>query len=208
MNYKSLPLILGVITVSLAVSPFLSEQKSDAFAFDSRVASVSINTATLRGIVPNPIGIAITPVNSIAQAPGRNNTIVDIASSTSKFSTLVTALKAAGLVETLSGKTQFTVFAPTNEAFAALPKGTLESLLKPENRDNLRKILPYHVVPGAVESRSLRPGQVKTVEGNPVNVRISHGRIQVNRSRVVAADVRASNGVIHVIDRVLIPPGL
>jgi uncharacterized surface protein with fasciclin (FAS1) repeats len=156
----------------------------------------------------HPIGIAVTPLNLVAQAPDRSNTIVDIASANPTFSTLVRALKAAGLVETLSGRTQFTVFAPTNEAFAALPKGTLESLLKPENRDSLRKILTYHVLPGAVESRSLRPGAVPTVEGNPVNVRISHGRIQVNRSRVVAADVRASNGVIHVIDRVLIPPGL
>jgi uncharacterized surface protein with fasciclin (FAS1) repeats len=156
----------------------------------------------------HPIGIAVTPLNLVAQAPDRSNTIVDIASANPTFSTLVRALKAAGLVETLSGRTQFTVFAPTNEAFAALPKGTLESLLKPENRDSLGKILTYHVVPGAEESRSLRPGAVPTVEGNPVNVRISHGRIQVNRSRVVAADVRASNGVIHVIDRVLIPPGL
>ncbi|MGG6266354.1 fasciclin domain-containing protein [Leptolyngbya sp. AN03gr2] len=146
---------------------------------------------------------------TLAQAsPRQTNTIVDIAAANPNFSTLVTALKAAGLTGTLSGNTPLTVFAPTNQAFAALPKGTLEALLKPENRATLRKVLTYHVVPGAVESRTLRSGRVASVEGNPVTIAVNRNQIQVNNARVTSADVRARNGVIHVIDRVLLPPDL
>lgn len=107
------------------------------------------------------------------------------------------------------GDGQFTVFAPTDAAFAALPKGTLENLLKPENQETLQKILTYHVVSGAVESRTLRSGQVKTVEGSPVNVGVgANRRIRVNNARVTQADIRAKNGIIHVIDRVILPPGV
>lgn len=135
-------------------------------------------------------------------------TIVDIAAANPNFSTLVTALRAAGLTATLSGKTPFTVFAPTNQAFAALPKGTLERLLRPENRATLREVLTYHVVSGAVESKALRSGKVATVQGSTVGVRANRDRIQVNNARVTSADVKANNGVIHVIDRVLLPPNL
>lgn len=140
----------------------------------------------------------------VAQA----GTIVEIAASNPSFTTLVQAVQAAGLVETLSGEGPFTVFAPTNEAFAALPAGTLETLLRPENRETLRRILTYHVVPGAVKSTDIRPGTVATAEGSPVRLNVANGRVTVNEATVRAADVEASNGVIHVIDRVILPPGM
>jgi len=149
-----------------------------------------------------------TAIAPVATRPARTGTIVEIAASNSSFSTLVTAVKAAGLAETLSGKGPFTVFAPTNQAFAALPKGTLEKLLKPENRNLLRKVLTYHVVSGDLMAKNLRSGRVATVEGSPVAVQVRHGGVRVNNANVVKADVDAKNGVIHVIDRVLLPPNL
>jgi len=132
--------------------------------------------------------------------------IVDIAASNDQFSTLVAAVQAADLVDTLKGDGPFTVFAPTNAAFEALPPGTVENLLKPENKDQLVKVLTYHVVPGAVTSDQLAGKRlsVATVQGQTVHVDGTHG-VRVNRSRVTSADIMASNGVIHVIDRVLLP---
>lgn len=132
--------------------------------------------------------------------------IVDIAAGNEDFSTLVAAVSAAGLVDTLKGDGPFTVFAPTNAAFAALPEGTVETLLKPENKDQLVKILTYHVVPGAVTSDQLI-GQrltVATVQGQTVHIDGTHG-VRVNRSTVTTPDIIATNGVIHVIDQVLLP---
>ena len=132
--------------------------------------------------------------------------IVDIAAANGDFSTLVTAVQTAGLVETLKGDGPFTVFAPTNAAFAALPEGTVENLLKPENKDQLVRVLTYHVVPGAVTSDQLA-GQrrdVATVQGQSVHVNGTNG-VKVNKSTVTTADIMASNGVIHVIDKVLLP---
>ncbi len=117
-------------------------------------------------------------------------------------------MKAAGLTEELSGKGPYTVFAPTDKAFAALPKGTVQKLLKPENREILKKILTYHVVPGEVDSSTLKPGQVKTVEGSPVRVKVSGSNVMVNDAKVTSPDIKASNGVIHVIDKVIIPPDM
>jgi uncharacterized surface protein with fasciclin (FAS1) repeats len=118
----------------------------------------------------------------------------------------VAAATAAGLVETLQGDGPFTVFAPSNEAFAALPAGTVENLLRPENKDQLAKVLTYHVVPGAVTSDQLagKRMDVATVQGQTVRVNGTHG-VRVNNARVTQADIIASNGVIHRIDRVLLP---
>jgi uncharacterized surface protein with fasciclin (FAS1) repeats len=132
--------------------------------------------------------------------------IIDIAASNPDFSTLVAAVSAAGLVDTLKSDGPFTVFAPTNAAFAALPAGTVESLLLPENRDTLISILTYHVVPGAVTSDQL-VGQridVATVQGDTVHINGTHG-VRVNDATVTTVDIIASNGVIHVIDTVLLP---
>jgi uncharacterized surface protein with fasciclin (FAS1) repeats len=133
--------------------------------------------------------------------------IVDLAVATEDLSTLVAAVKAGGLVETLKGDGPFTVFAPTNEAFAALPEGTLESLLKPENKDMLVQILTYHVVPGKVKSTDLKDGmKATTVEGSDVKVKIDKDGVKINDARVTNADIKASNGVVHVIDKVIMPP--
>lgn len=130
--------------------------------------------------------------------------IVEIASTTEGFSTLVAALTAADLVTTLQGEGPFTVFAPTDEAFAALPEGVLDSLLLPENSETLTRILTYHVVAGDVRSTDITAGDVETVEGNTVTLG-TDGGVTVNDANVVTADIVAVNGVIHVIDAVILP---
>jgi uncharacterized surface protein with fasciclin (FAS1) repeats len=148
------------------------------------------------------LALTISACMPVAKQPD----IVSIASSNEQFSTLVAAVSAAGLVETLQGDGPFTVFAPTNAAFAALPAGTVENLLKPENKDQLVAILTYHVVPGAVTSDQLAGKRidVATVQGSTVHINGTNG-VRVNNARVTQADIIASNGVIHVIDRVLLP---
>jgi len=131
--------------------------------------------------------------------------IVAVASSTDGFSTLVAALTAGGLVETLQGEGPFTVFAPTDAAFAALPAGLLDKLLLPENKDVLVAILTYHVVAGKVMAADIVAGDVPTVEGSTVTLDTMSG-VKVNDATVTTADVAASNGVIHVIDAVIVPP--
>lgn len=131
--------------------------------------------------------------------------IVDTAAGNESFSTLVAAVKAAGLVETLKGDGPFTVFAPTNAAFEALPAGTVEDLLKPENKDKLTAILTYHVVPGKVMAADLTDdAEVATVQGSMVMIDLDNGPM-VNDAKVVTADIEADNGVIHVIDKVIMP---
>jgi len=131
--------------------------------------------------------------------------IVDTAKDAGNFSTLLAAAEAAGLVETLKGDGPFTVFAPTDDAFAALPEGTVDSLLLPENKDQLTSILTYHVVPGKVMSGDLSDGMTaETVQGGEVTIG-TEGGVTVNAANVVTADIEASNGVIHVIDGVILP---
>lgn len=133
--------------------------------------------------------------------------IVETASATGKFKTLLAAAQAAGLADTLQGEGPFTVFAPTDEAFAKLPKGTVESLLKPENKDKLAAILKYHVVPGNVKlAKALEAGQGKTVLGPSLAIKFEDGRVKIGTANLVTADIAASNGTIHVIDSVLLPP--
>ena len=144
--------------------------------------------------------IALAGVSSAAAAD-----IVDTAVA-GKFNTLVAAVKAAGLVDTLKGAGPFTVFAPTDEAFAKLPSGTVENLLKPENQEKLRKILLYHVVAGAVKAdQVVKLHSAKTVEGGSVAIKTGSGGVMVNNAHVTKTDIAASNGVIHVIDSVLLP---
>lgn len=132
--------------------------------------------------------------------------IVDVASGSADHSTLVTAVKAAGLVETLKGAGPFTVFAPTNAAFSALPAGTVDGLLKPEKKADLTRILTYHVVSGSVKAADLKDGQkIKTVQGEELTVAIKDGKVMINGANVTAADLASSNGMIHVIDAVLMP---
>jgi len=131
--------------------------------------------------------------------------IVDTAIAAGSFETLVAAVQAADLVETLKGDGPFTVFAPTDEAFAALPEGTVATLLKPENKDQLVAILTYHVVPAKVMAADVAAGEVPTVNGQTATVEVSDAGVTIGGANVVATDVVASNGVIHVIDQVILP---
>ncbi len=132
--------------------------------------------------------------------------IVDTAVSAGQFQTLAAALEAAGLIDTLKGDGPFTVFAPTDEAFAKLPAGTVESLLKPENKDKLIAVLTYHVVPGKVMAADVvKLDEATTVQGSDVMIKVADGNVQINDATVVKADIGASNGVIHVIDTVILP---
>lgn len=142
-----------------------------------------------------------------AAASAQAADVVDTAVKAGQFNTLAAALKAAGLVDTLKGPGPFTVFAPTDEAFKKLPAGTVENLLKPENKAQLTKILTYHVVPGKVMSASLagKTTDAKTVQGQTVKIDATKGGVMVNTAKVVSADVAADNGVIHVIDTVIMP---
>ncbi|MFP4092207.1 MAG: fasciclin domain-containing protein [Cyclobacteriaceae bacterium] len=135
--------------------------------------------------------------------------IVALAQSQANLSTLVQAVQAADLVSTLQGEGPFTVFAPTNEAFEALPEGTLENLLKPENKDQLAAILKYHVVSGEVMSTDLSDGMTpETVEGSQLDVSIDGNSVKINDASVVNPNVEASNGVVHVVDKVMLPPNM
>lgn len=141
--------------------------------------------------------------------PAEAGDIVAVAAGNADFSTLVAAVKAAGLVETLQGAGPFTVFAPTNDAFAALPAGLVDKLLLPENKAVLTQILTYHVVSGKVMAADVMAGDVPSVEGSNITIAVDGGTVTLNgSSKVVATDVAASNGVIHVIDAVILPPGL
>jgi uncharacterized surface protein with fasciclin (FAS1) repeats len=132
--------------------------------------------------------------------------IVDTAVAAGSFKTLAAALKAAGLVDTLKGTGPFTVFAPTDEAFAKLPAGTVETLLKPENKAKLTAILTYHVVPGTVMAADvMKMKSAKTVQGGSVKIAEANGKVTIDKATVTKADIAASNGVIHVIDTVLMP---
>jgi len=149
------------------------------------------------------VGIArvATAVNATA-----DKTVVEIAAGDPSFSTLVAAVKAAGLAETLSGSGPFTVFAPTNEAFAKLPAGTVESLLKPENKEKLVGILTYHVVPGTVKAADVvKLTEAKTVNGKAAKVAVKDGEVMIDGAKVVRTDIVGKNGVVHVIDAVILP---
>ncbi len=151
------------------------------------------------------ITLALIPL-SLFNVNAMEKDIVDTAVSAGNFTTLVAAVQAAGLVDTLKSEGPFTVFAPTDAAFAALPAGTVENLLKPENKDQLIAVLTYHVIPGKVMSGDMagKSLEVKTVQGSMVDVNATDG-VMVDGATVVAADIEASNGVIHVIDQVILP---
>ena len=143
---------------------------------------------------------------ALAATTEMKHDIVDTAAKTSHLSTLVKAVKAADLVDTLKGKGPYTLFAPTDKAFAKLPKGTLENLLKPENKEQLKKILTYHVVPGDVTAAdAMKLTKATTVEGGDMMIKTVGKKVMINDATVVKADIKASNGVIHEIDTVLMP---
>lgn len=195
----------------IELSPAAFRILCERFPLNSRCPG-NTSTATSQATPTQPATTSPSSEAPSAEAPTAqtpaDNTITEVAAASNSFQTLTAALEAAGLSETLSNGGPFTVFAPTDAAFAALPAGTVEALLKPENKAQLVKILQYHVVPAAAPSSSLQSGEVATVEGSPVEVTVMDGAVMVNDAKVVQADVPASNGIIHVIDKVMLPPGL
>ena len=182
MTFKfSNPVTHGVVFASLGIASLSMMPLANAQAIDSPEVQV------------------------VAQAQGK--TLAEIAGSSDSFKTLTALLQHLDVVGALNNPNgeAYTVFAPTDEAFAALPAGTIESLKQPENRDTLFDILAYHVIPGSVTSDQLSSGKVKSANGLPLKVKLKKSGVKVNQSKVEQADIVASNGVIHVIDKVLIP---
>ena len=190
-----------IASLKKAIAVFGIVSLSAGFSTVSAQANF-LNNSSSESTVNQPLQIA---GSDSKEAKSEVMDIVAKASKSEKFNTLVAALDAADLVEVLQGEGPFTVFAPTDEAFAALPEGTLDQLLLEENKDKLVQILTYHVVPGKVMSETLESGAVATVEGSEVNITVSDAGVQVDDATVLKADVLASNGVIHVIDKVILP---
>ncbi len=183
--------------------------KFQLFAVAAVSAFALAACAPAETVTTQPAAVEEPIVEPVAETPVALGTVVDIAAGNPDFSTLVAAVQAAGLAETLAGPGPFTVFAPTNEAFAALPAGTLDSLLLPENKDDLVKILSYHVVPGTVMAANI-PAEADATATASVNnldlsIRTTATGAMVNDATVTTADIVASNGVVHVIDKVLLP---
>ena len=163
------------------------------------IPTVTPPLTTTSPVTPSPVGT--TANRNLAE-------LAQSAASQGQFQTLTRAVQAAGLNDQLTTPGPYTVFAPTDAAFAALPKATLDNLLKPENKQKLVKLLAYHVVPGQVTSSQLTSGQVKTIEGTPVTVKVDNTSktITVNGAKVTQADIPASNGIVHIVDKVILPP--
>ena len=167
-----------------------------------------------RGTIPNQTSPVTKPTQPGTEVPTtkpastETGDLIKVANANGSFKTLIKALAAAGLTETLQGKGPFTIFAPTDAAFAKLPQDALKDLLKPENKEVLIKVLTYHVVSGKVLSGDLKSGEVKSLQGDPITVKVDSNGVQVNDAKVTKADIRGSNGVIHQIDQVILPPSL
>jgi uncharacterized surface protein with fasciclin (FAS1) repeats len=174
--------------------PNIKQKGKGAIVMDFKVAKMAAATAALAGIA------------FVAPAQSAEMDIVDTAVSAGQFETLAAAVEAGGLVDTLKGPGPFTVFAPTDEAFAKLPDGTVENLLKPENKEQLVAILTYHVVPGKVMAADVVGlSEAKTVNGEMLTVGADGGNVMIDGATVVTTDIQATNGVIHVVDAVLLP---
>merc|ERR1711865_356053 len=174
-----------------------------------RDGSIFVNKAKVTTANVDATNGVVHIINQVLSLPTPPPSIVELAIATPDLSTLVEALKAGGLVDTLSGAGPFTVFAPTNEAFAKLPPNVLQMLLEPKNKETLAKVLTYHVVAGAVLSKDLTNNEIiKTVEGEDVTAHVTAAGVKINDATVKTADVIASNGVIHIIDSVLLPAGV
>lgn len=193
-HFLSLAMGVALLAMTAACNSEKSAEAGDTAAMDTNMADTSMAAAPETGV----------EVGGAMMVPSKN--IVENALESKDHTTLVAAVKQAGLVETLSGAGPFTVFAPTNEAFNKIPKATLDGLMKPEMKADLTKILTYHVVAGAVKAADLKDGQeLTTVQGGKLKVSIKDGKVMINGANVTIADVVSSNGVTHVIDAVLMP---
>ncbi len=172
--------------------------------------SITITSSNVMRVLSGAIAaslLAISMVAGAAEKKAESQDIVDVAVANGSFNTLAAALKAGGLIDVLKGDGPFTVFAPTDEAFAKLPAGTVENLLKPENIEQLKAVLTYHVVSGKVMAADVvKLDSATTVNGADVSISVEQESVKVNTATVVATDVMATNGVIHVIDTVILPP--
>jgi uncharacterized surface protein with fasciclin (FAS1) repeats len=212
---KSIAATMGVSIVAAGLFASLSSQAQTGVptavptAIPTTVPTVPGGSMTKPDPIATPSvtpGGMTKPTTTPATVAPVGKTIAKLVAGNKNFTTLLAALKAADLTETLAGEGPFTVFAPTNDAFKKIPKATLAKLLKPENKEQLKKLLTYHVVSGAVTSKMLKSGQqVDTVEGGKVTIKIKGKKVMVNNATVLLPDVKASNGVIHAIDTVLIP---
>jgi uncharacterized surface protein with fasciclin (FAS1) repeats len=223
---KKVTYILGIASASVLIGFPLQAQQSGGGALNPKPSifneppyNRSGGAATTPETMPStpetspaPAPDATTPAPAPSPAPGASTgteNLVALAAANGSFKTLTAALKAADLTTTLEGTGPFTIFAPNDQAFAALPQEALQELLKPENKALLVKILTYHVVPGKVTSTDLKSGAVKSVEGGSINVKVDPATgVTVNEAKVVQPDIQASNGVIHVIDKVILPPDI
>ncbi len=197
------PLLLGILAVSALFS-------SPAVAQTIRIEKFFGHTPPYR--TEGYRSESLNPVEQRESSNDRsvtNNNLVEMAARSDRLQTFATAINAADLESTLLMEGSYTIFAPTDEAFAKLPPRTLEQLLQPENRDLLRQVLSYHVVPSEIRGGELQSGQLETLVGSPLEVQVdASGRIRVERARVVQPDIQSSNGVIHAIDRVILPPAV
>ncbi len=199
--------LLSVVSGSLALTQ--SSVKADEIKLSAAAQKILCERSPLNSRCAGSASSEVTaaPAEQTTSMENSKN-IVEIASENGSFKTLTAALKAADLVTVLEGAGPFTVFAPTDDAFAALPKGTVETLLKPENKSKLVKILTYHVLPQKAVSSGLTSADVATVEGSNVKIKVGDSGVMVNDAKVAKADIMAKNGVIHVIDKVILPPGI
>ncbi len=191
---------MKALPIGLAAAAMVALAACGSSATDSATSSAA--SAASQASSAAASAMASSPAASTASGD-----IVAVASANPTTSTLVKAVSAAGLAGTLQGAGPYTVFAPTDDAFAALPAGVLDKLLLPQNKAALTQILTYHVVPGEVMSTDIKPGPVKTVEGQDVVITTDGGVVKDNDATVSKADIDASNGVIHLINKVLLPPG-
>ena len=194
-NFLSLVMIAAVCNATFTACNDSSKETM------STTTDTTMTTTAAETGKPEEMGVMVGGANMV---PSKN--IVENAAGSADHTTLVAAVTAAGLAETLSGAGPFTVFAPTNEAFAKLPAGTVDNLLKPEMKTDLTSVLTYHVVPGAIKAADLKDGQqLKTVQGKELTVSIKDGKVMIDGATVTIADVISSNGVTHVIDAVVLP---
>ncbi|WP_427160820.1 fasciclin domain-containing protein [Aliinostoc sp. HNIBRCY26] len=205
---KALFNILGagsLITLSACTQPTTETPTTNL----PEATSTPVNTATVPPVSPTPTVTNTSPTPNSTTTSNRNLAeLATAAANQGQFQTLLKAVKAAGLSDQLTTPGPYTVFAPTDAAFAQLPKTTLDNLLQSANKQQLVKLLAYHVIPGRFTSQQLQSGQLKTLEGKPVNIKVdpSNQTITVNDAKVTQADIPASNGIVHVVDKVILPP--
>ncbi|NEO70359.1 fasciclin domain-containing protein [Moorena sp. SIO3H5] len=205
-------LLTGILGLGALISfPAIAKEKTENSVKDALNGATESMTESMLESAPDSLSKPLqegekVEIPATTEAESTTSNLVEQAASNDQFQTLVKAIEAAGLTETLAGEGPYTVFAPTDDAFAALPANTLDSLLLPENKDVLIKLLKYHVISGAVDSSQIQSGEIITMAGKSVTVKVGEeGNVSVNNAQVTQADIKADNGIIHVVDHVILP---